>query len=106
MTGINSYSITAANNVQAVTGIDWDEGMAPGQVNNSARQNMADLRAAFNDLIWFQYGVGDEVDVLEVKGTIETVGLRITTVRSADGTLWYIRNGEVLKIGNRSQPKR
>ena len=60
MTGINSYSTTASENVQANTGINWDEGMAPGAVNNSARQNMADLRAAFDDLIWFQYGIGSK----------------------------------------------
>jgi len=100
MTGINSYSITAANNVQAVTGIDWDEGMAPGQVNNSARQNMADLRAAFNDLIWFQYGVGDEaVAPAYASGTSFTLagadasavwhaGRRVKAVGSSTGTIY------------------
>ena len=53
-----------------------------------------------------QYGVGDKVDLLEVKGKVESVGLRITTVRSSDGTLWYLRNGEILKVGNKSQPRR
>jgi hypothetical protein len=38
-------------------------------------------------------------------GVVESVGLRITTDRSLDGTLWYLRNGEILKIGNKSQPK-
>lgn len=50
-----------------------------------------------------QYGVGDEVDVLDVRGKVEKVGLRITSVRSSDGTLWYLRNGEILKVGNKSQ---
>ena len=50
-----------------------------------------------------QYGVGDEVDVLDVRGKVERVGLRITSVRSSDGTLWYLRNGEILKVGNKSQ---
>lgn len=53
-----------------------------------------------------QYGVGDEIEVLDVKGKVETVGLRITTVRGSDGTLWYLRNGEILKIGNKSQPQK
>ena len=56
-------------------------------------------------LIEDQYGVGDKIDVLEVKGEVESVGLRITTVRSDDGTLWYLRNGEILKVGNKSQPR-
>jgi len=50
-----------------------------------------------------QYGVGDLVEVQEISGTVEKVGLRITTVRDVSGTLWYLRNGEILKVGNRSQ---
>jgi len=57
-------------------------------------------------LIEDQYGVGDEVEVLEVNGIVETVGLRITTIRDKKGTLWYLRNGEILKVGNKSQKVR
>ena len=56
-------------------------------------------------LVEDQYGVGDKIDVLDVQGVVETVGLRITTVRDAKGTIWYLRNGEILKVGNKSQPK-
>src|SRR6201999_1161122 len=34
------------------------DGVTTTAINNSARQNMADMRAAFNDLAWFQYGAG------------------------------------------------
>nr|WP_236809338.1 mechanosensitive ion channel family protein [Amycolatopsis albispora] len=50
-----------------------------------------------------QYGVGDVVDLGEATGTVEAVGLRITTVRDLNGTVWYVRNGEVLRVGNSSQ---
>ena len=50
-----------------------------------------------------QYGVGDIVDVGQASGTVETVGLRITTLRDVNGTLWYVRNGEILRVGNKSQ---
>ncbi|MBK1786367.1 mechanosensitive ion channel family protein [Prauserella cavernicola] len=50
-----------------------------------------------------QYGVGDIVDVGEAVGTVEAVGLRITTLRDLNGTVWYVRNGEVLRVGNSSQ---
>jgi small conductance mechanosensitive channel len=50
-----------------------------------------------------QYGVGDIVDLGEASGTVEAVGLRITTVRDAHGVVWYIRNGEVIRVGNKSQ---
>lgn len=50
-----------------------------------------------------QYGVGDVVDLGEAIGEVETVGLRVTTVRDIDGTLWYVRNGEIVRVGNMSQ---
>jgi small-conductance mechanosensitive channel len=50
-----------------------------------------------------QYGVGDVVDLGEAIGTVEAVGLRITRVRDVNGTVWYVRNGEILRVGNKSQ---
>ena len=50
-----------------------------------------------------QYGVGDIVDVGDATGTVEEVQLRITKLRSLDGTLWFVRNGEILRVGNMSQ---
>jgi small conductance mechanosensitive channel len=50
-----------------------------------------------------QYGVGDVVDLGAASGTVEAVGLRITTLRDLKGTVWYMRNGEVLRVGNSSQ---
>lgn len=50
-----------------------------------------------------QYGVGDVVDTGEVVGTVETVTLRVTQLRDANGVRWYVRNGEIIRIGNKSQ---
>jgi moderate conductance mechanosensitive channel len=50
-----------------------------------------------------QYGVGDVVNVGEATGTVEAVGLRVTRLRDVDGTVWYVRNGEILAVGNMSQ---
>jgi small-conductance mechanosensitive channel len=50
-----------------------------------------------------QYGVGDTVDLGEATGTVEAVSLRITRVRDVNGTVWYVRNGEILRVGNQSQ---
>jgi small conductance mechanosensitive channel len=50
-----------------------------------------------------QYGVGDTVDLGDATGEVQSVGLRITTVRDIDGTLWYVRNGEIARVGNMSQ---
>ena len=50
-----------------------------------------------------QYGVGDVIDTGQAIGTVEEVTLRITRVRDGDGVVWYVRNGEILRIGNKSQ---
>lgn len=50
-----------------------------------------------------QVGVGDAVNLGDVSGTVEAVSLRVTRLRDVDGTVWYVRNGEILRVGNQSQ---
>ncbi len=50
-----------------------------------------------------QLGVGDVVDLGPATGVVENVGIRITQVRDVNGTLWFVRNGEILRVGNKSQ---
>lgn len=50
-----------------------------------------------------QFGVGDIVDVGPVVGTVEEVSLRYTRLRDMSGVVWYVRNGEILRVANRSQ---
>jgi len=54
-------------------------------------------------LVEDQYGVGDVVDLGSATGTVEAVSLRVTRLRDVDGTVWYVRNGEILRVGNMSQ---
>ncbi|MBM3656453.1 MAG: mechanosensitive ion channel [Actinobacteria bacterium] len=75
-------------------------------VGLGAQSIVRDLLSGIIMLLEDQYGVGDNVEVLEVKGKVESVGLRVTTIRDGKGTLWYLRNGEILKVGNSSQRSR
>ncbi|MBF0672875.1 MAG: mechanosensitive ion channel [Salinibacterium sp.] len=50
-----------------------------------------------------QLGVGDVVDLGPATGVVEVVGIRVTQVRDVNGTLWFVRNGEILRVGNLSQ---
>ena len=68
-----------------------------------AQNLVKDFIAGLFMLLEDQYGVGDLVDVGEASGMVEAVGLRITTIRDARGVLWYIRNGEIIRVGNKSQ---
>jgi small conductance mechanosensitive channel len=65
---------------------------------NIVRDLLSGLFIVFED----QYGIGDKVDLGEASGVVESVGLRITQVRDTKGTLWYVRNGEILRVGNSS----
>ena len=68
-----------------------------------AQTLVRDILSGIFMLIEDQYGVGDDVKVQDVEGKVERVGLRITQVRDNNGVLWYIRNGEILVVGNKSQ---
>ncbi|WP_405376054.1 MULTISPECIES: mechanosensitive ion channel domain-containing protein [unclassified Microbacterium] len=50
-----------------------------------------------------QIGIGDVVDVGLATGIVEYVSVRVTHVRDVNGTLWFVRNGEITRIGNMSQ---
>ncbi|MGH3930622.1 MAG: mechanosensitive ion channel family protein [Pseudonocardiaceae bacterium] len=72
-------------------------------VGFGAQNLVKDLLSGLFMMIEDQYGVGDVVDLGEATGTVEAIGLRVTTVRDVSGALWYVRNGEVLRVGNSSQ---
>jgi len=50
-----------------------------------------------------QFGVGDVVDLGPAIGTVEEVALRYTRLRDLSGIVWYVRNGEILRVANKSQ---
>ena len=68
-----------------------------------ARSLVSDFLAGLLMLMEDQYGVGDWIDISGTAGTVEEVGLRVTKLRDLDGAVWYVRNGQVLKLGNYSQ---
>jgi len=49
-----------------------------------------------------QYGVGDVITVGAVSGSVEDLTLRVTRLRSADGTVWFLPNGDIRQVGNQS----
>ncbi|WP_075015231.1 mechanosensitive ion channel family protein [Geodermatophilus obscurus] len=68
-----------------------------------AQNLVKDFIAGIGIILEDQYGVGDVVDLGEASGTVEAVGLRITRLRDVNGVVWYARNGEILRVGNKSQ---
>lgn len=68
-----------------------------------AQTLIKDYISGISIIIEDQYGVGDVVDVGEAIGTVEEVSLRYTRLRDLTGVVWYVRNGEILRVANRSQ---
>lgn len=50
-----------------------------------------------------QFGVGDIITIGDITGTVQEVTLRVTRIQDGSGMIWYVRNGEVLKVGNLTQ---
>jgi small conductance mechanosensitive channel len=67
-----------------------------------AQNLVKDFLAGIFMLLEDQYGVGDEVQVSGVSGTVEAVSLRITRLRDVNGVVWHIRNGTIKQAGNAS----
>ncbi len=68
-----------------------------------AQTLVKDFLAGIFMIIEDQYGINDLVDVGPVVGVVEDVGLRVTRLRDLSGVVWYVRNGEILRVANRSQ---
>jgi moderate conductance mechanosensitive channel len=72
-------------------------------VGFGAQDLVKDFLSGVFMLIEDQYGVGDIIDVGEAAGIVEGITLRSTRLRSIDGTLWHVPNGEIRRVGNMTQ---
>jgi moderate conductance mechanosensitive channel len=89
--GFNITTIVAGTSVVAVT------------IAFGVQSIVKDLVSGIFMLVEDQLGVGDFVDMEKASGVVESIGLRVTQLRADDGTVWYVRNGEVVRVGNFSQ---
>nr|WP_246258930.1 mechanosensitive ion channel family protein [Streptomyces typhae] len=78
-------------------------GVAGVAIGFGARNLVTDFLSGVFMILEDQYGVGDSIDAGVASGEVIEVGLRVTKLRGDDGEIWYVRNGEVKRIGNLSQ---
>lgn len=78
-------------------------GIAGVALGFGARNVVTDVLTGMFMLLEDQYGVGDRIDAGEATGTVLEIGLRVTTLRADNGEIWYVRNGEIRRVGNLSQ---
>ncbi|MFJ4921969.1 mechanosensitive ion channel family protein [Streptomyces sp. NPDC088725] len=78
-------------------------GVAGVALGFGARNLVTDFLSGVFMILEDQYGVGDTIDAGVASGEVIEVGLRVTKLRGDGGEIWYVRNGEVKRIGNLSQ---
>jgi len=86
-----------------ITPLIASAGVAGIAIGFGAQTIVRDFLSGVFMILESQYGVGDVITVNGVTGTVEDVGLRVTRLRDVEGTLWYVTNGSVTELGNRSQ---
>jgi small conductance mechanosensitive channel len=109
-----SNLITASLTISAIIAILAELGIAIGALaagagilgaalGFGAQSLVKDFLAGLFIVVEDQFGVGDFVDLGTATGVVESIRLRVTQVRDSEGTVWYVRNGEILRVGNQSQ---
>jgi len=78
-------------------------GIAGVALGFGAQSMVKDFLSGMLMLFEDQFGVGDVIDVGEAMGVVEAVSLRTTRLRSVNGTVWHVPNGEIRRVGNMSQ---
>ena len=78
-------------------------GVAGVALGFGAQSLVKDFLTGIFLIIEDQYGVGDVVDVGDASGTVEFLSLRVTRLRDQNGTVWHVPNGEIRRVGNKSQ---
>jgi small conductance mechanosensitive channel len=65
--------------------------------------NLPPLLAGFLLIIEDQFDIGDSLTVGTTSGTVEDLSLRVTRLRDAEGTIWFVPNGEIRVLANLSR---
>lgn len=69
-------------------------------VGFGAQDFVKDVIAGFFVLVEDQYAIGDVVEIAGVTGTVEDIRLRTTVLRSLDGVVHHVPNGDVRVSSN------
>ncbi len=82
-------------------------GVAGVALGFGAQSLVRDTLSGFFILLENQFGVGDNLEVQtpsnKVTGRVESLTLRVTSIRAFDGTLHFVPNGNIVVASNRSK---
>ncbi|HET9442446.1 MAG TPA: mechanosensitive ion channel domain-containing protein [Acidimicrobiales bacterium] len=77
-------------------------GIAGIAIGFGAQSLVKDVVSGVFILLEDQFGVGDIVTIDGCTGTVEDLTVRVTRLRTGDGTVWFVPNGEIRRVGNSS----
>jgi small-conductance mechanosensitive channel len=82
-------------------------GVAGVALGFGAQSLVKDTLSGFFILLENQFGVGDNLEVQtpsnQVTGRVESLTLRVTSIRAFDGSLHFVPNGNIVVASNRSK---
>lgn len=82
-------------------------GVAGVALGFGAQSLVKDTLSGFFILLENQFGVGDNLEVQtpsnKVAGRVESLTLRVTSIRAFDGSLHFVPNGNIIVASNRSK---
>ncbi|MBF4614745.1 mechanosensitive ion channel family protein [Curtobacterium sp. VKM Ac-1376] len=87
----------------AAVGIVGGASLVAAGLAVGAQSIVKDLLSGVFMILEDQAGVGDVVDTGQATGVVENVGLRVMQIRDVNGILWFVPNGQILRVGNLSQ---
>ncbi len=87
----------------AAVGIVGGASLVAAGLAVGAQSIVKDLLSGVFMILEDQAGVGDVVDTGPATGVVENVGLRVMQIRDVNGILWFVPNGQILRVGNLSQ---
>ncbi|MBO9041726.1 mechanosensitive ion channel family protein [Curtobacterium flaccumfaciens] len=87
----------------AAVGIVGGASLVAAGLAVGAQSIVKDLLSGIFMILEDQAGVGDVVDTGQATGVVENVGLRVMQIRDVNGILWFVPNGQILRVGNLSQ---
>jgi len=86
----------------SVVAIVASAGVSAAVIGFGAQNVVKDILNGMFIVFEDQYGVGDVIDTGLASGTVVDVGIRITTLKDDEGVIWFVRNGEITRVGNKS----
>ena len=65
-----------------------------------AQSVVKDFLSGFLLTVEGQFDIGDTISVGGTTGVVEDLTLRVTRLRAADGSVWYVPNGDIRELAN------